>query len=214
LAGNEFFLAGFHLPGPPLSVAAVGTICYNASTNIALLKFMNVEEYLAWGEAESDGLRTELINGQIVAISPEQADHNRIKGATYVALRQAVKAAGPPCETFTDGMTVPIEPHTAYEPDVLVHCGERIPPSQLTVPAPIIVVEVISPTSRHSDTSAKLIGYFKLPSVRHYLVINPDTRSLTHHTRGNETVTALTLSSGMLRLDPPGLTIEVADLFG
>lgn len=182
--------------------------------NIALLKFMNVDEYLAWGEAEGDGLRTELINGQIVAMSPEQADHNRIKGATYVALRQAVKAAELPCETFADGMTVPIEPHTAYVPDVLVHCGERIASRQLTVPAPVIVVEVISPTSRHSDTSAKLVGYFKLPSVHHYLVIDPDLRRLTHHARSDiGTPSARVVASGQLRLDPPGLEIDVTGLF-
>lgn len=181
--------------------------------NIALLKVMTVEEYLGWGEAQAESRRTELINGQVVAMSPEQADHNRIKLATAVALRDAVKVADLTCEVFIDGMTVPIEPHTAYEPDVLVNCGSRIPPKQLTVPTPIIVVEVISPTSRHSDTSAKLIGYFKLPSIHHYLVIDPDTRSLTHHARANETVTARMLSSGMLRLDPPGLAIAVADLF-
>jgi Uma2 family endonuclease len=182
--------------------------------NIALLKFMNVDEYLAWGAAEGDGLRTELINGQIVPMSPEQADHNRIKGATFVALRQAVKAAGLPCEVFIDGMTVPIEPHTAYEPDVLVHCGPPIPSTQLTVPAPVIVVEVISPTSRHSDTSAKLIGYFKLPSVRHYLVIDPEARTLTHYERQDSSLpSGTTFSSGTLRLDPPGLEIEIADVF-
>jgi Uma2 family endonuclease len=182
--------------------------------NIALLKFMNVEEYLAWGEAEGDGLRTELINGQIVAMSPEQAGHNRIKGATYVALRQAIKAAGLPCETFADGMTVPIEPHTAYVPDVLVHCGARIPSRQLTVPAPVIVVEVISPTSRHSDTSAKLVGYFTLPSVHHYLVIDSDVHRLTHHARSDVgTPSVRVVSSGKLRLDPPGLEIDVAELF-
>jgi Uma2 family endonuclease len=182
--------------------------------NVALLKFMNVDEYLARGGAEADGLRTELINGQIVAMSPEQADHNRVKGATFVALRQAVKAAGLPCEVFIDGMTVPIEPHTAYQPDVLVHCGAPIPSAQLTVPAPIVVVEVISPTSHHSDTSAKLIGYFKLPSVRHYLVLDPDARALTHHARGNTAIpSARTMSSGKLHLDPPGLEIDVAELF-
>lgn len=111
-------------------------------------------------------------------------------------------------------MTVPIEPHTAYEPDVLVHCGERIPPRQLTVPASIIVVEVISPSSRHSDTSARQIGYFKLPSVQHYLVIDPDAGSFAYHARGQTgTPSVRTRSSGRLRLDPPGLEIEVAELF-
>lgn len=183
--------------------------------NIARLKAMTVADYLAWGEAQSERIRSELINGQIVTMAAERADHNRIKLAASVALRQAVKAAGAPCEVFTDGMTVPIDAHTAYEPDALVHCGPSIPASQLTAPAPVIVVEVISPTSAHSDTSAKLIGYFTLASVRHYLVINPETRTVTHHTRAQDgAIKAVTVTSGSLRLDPPGIALDMIDLVG
>lgn len=183
--------------------------------NIALLRAMTVEEYLAPGDAQGDRPRTELINGQVVAISQERADHNRSKLATCMALIRAVKAAGLPCEVFTDGMTVPVDAYTAYEPDALVHCGEPIEPEQLLVPAPLIVVEVISPTSAHSDTSAKLIGYFKLPSVRHYLIVDPQERAATHHTRDGAGATSMqTLSSGRLRLDPPGLDIDVVDMLG
>jgi hypothetical protein len=65
------------------------------------------------------------------------------------------------------------------------------------------------------DTSAKLIGYFKLPSVVHYLVIDPETRRLTHHMRGRDgELSAQMQSSGTLRLDPPGITVDVADLIG
>jgi Uma2 family endonuclease len=85
----------------------------------------------------------------------------------------------------------------------------------MKLPDPIIVVEVLSPTSVHMDTSAKLIGYFKLPSVRHYLVIDPDVRTVTHHARGaDDQMSAQTLSAGTLRLDPPGIEIDVAELFG
>ena len=135
--------------------------------NIAHFKTWTVTEYLAWADTQNERRRTELINGQIVAMSPERADHNRVKLSICMALVQAVKAARLPCEVFTDGMTVPIDRHTAYEPDALVHCGPRIPPNQLTAPAPTVVVEVLSPTSAHSDTSAKLIGYFKIASIRH-----------------------------------------------
>lgn len=77
-----------------------------------------------------------------------------------------------------------------------------------------IVVEVISPPSAHSDTSAKLIGYFKLPSVQHYLVVDPDARSVTHHARAADgSIAATTVTDGPLRLDPPGLTIAVSGLF-
>lgn len=183
--------------------------------NIALRKVLTVADYLAWAEAEGDGSHTELINGQIVAMSPEVVAHNRIKGRVFLALSRAVAEAGVHGEVFTDGLTVPIDDHTAYEPDATVRLGALLPAKQRTVPDPVIVVEVLSPSSVHMDTSAKLIGYFKLASVQHYLMIDPDTRTVTHHTRGRDgKVSAETLSSGALRLDPPGIAVDLADLIG
>jgi Uma2 family endonuclease len=144
-------------------------------------------------------------------MAPERVTHNRIKSNLVVVFRSSIAAAGLGCEVFTDGMTVPIDKHTAYEPDASVRCGSPLPGNQMTVPDPVIVAEVLSPTTRHHDTSAKLIGYFKLPSVAHYLVIDPDLRTVTHHARGGALVT---LGSGVLCLDPPGLEIAVGDLFG
>lgn len=182
--------------------------------NIALRRVLTVPEYLAWGATQSERRRTELINGQLVAMAPERADHNRTKIRVLKALEKALVAAGVMGEVFTDGMTVPIDPHTAYEPDALVHCGPAIPANELTVPAPIVVVEVLSPSTAHTDTSAKLIGYFKLQSVQHYLVIDPEARTVMHHARTNDgTVAAQTVTTGALSLDPPGLELQIADLF-
>jgi Uma2 family endonuclease len=182
--------------------------------NIALLRALTVADYLDWASAQGEASRTELINGQIVAMSPEQATHNRIKYKIARAFDRALEAAALEAEMFTDGMTVPIDAHTAYEPDALVRCGEPIPGKIMTVADPVIIAEVISPTSAHTDTSAKLIGYFKLASVRHYLVIDPDTRIVTHHARDEAgAVTARSLSDGTLRLDPPGIQVEIADFF-
>ena len=112
-------------------------------------------------------------------------------------------------------MTIRIDDHTAYEPDALVYCGERLPRGSLTAPNPIVIVEVLSPTTAHTDTSAKLIGYFSLPSVQHYLVIDPDKRVVTHHLRAPDGgITAHSSTDGALRLDPPGIELKVADLFG
>jgi Uma2 family endonuclease len=183
--------------------------------NIALRRAMTVADYLAWVEAQGEVKRVELINGQVVAMSPELVVHNRTKGRVLAALQRALVKAGIEGEAFTDGLTVPIETHTAYEPDAMVRCGAPLPGSARTVSDPVVVVEVVSPTSAHTDTSAKLIGYFKLDSVRHYLVIDPETRTVTHHVRGDDgAVSARTLSEGTLRLDPPGLTVNIVELFG
>jgi Uma2 family endonuclease len=66
----------------------------------------------------------------------------------------------------------------------------------------------------HTDTSAKLIGYFKLPSVQHYLIIDPDTCSVEQHSRAADgTVSSQTVTSGTIRLDPPGLSVDASEFF-
>jgi Uma2 family endonuclease len=188
---------------------------YITCMNVALRTPLTVDQYLAWARAQSDPPRTELINGQIVPMSPERIAHNRAKGKVYVSLIRAMATAGVRGEVFTDGLTVPIDEHTAYEPDALVYCGDPLPPDQMKVIDPVIVVEVKSPSTAHMDTSAKLVGYFKLASVHHYLYIDPDARKVIHHTRAADgTIVAYTLASGPLHLDPPGLVVEAADLFG
>jgi Uma2 family endonuclease len=179
--------------------------------NVALRRAMNVDEYLAWSERQSERQRTELINGQVVAMPSERILHSRVKGRVHLALLQAVQAAGLPCEALPDGPTVRIDDHTAYEPDAMVYCGESPAPNSLQVSNPVIVVEVLSPTTAHSDTSAKLIGYFKVPSVAHYIIIDPDERTVTHYARG---AVPNLYKSGPLRLDPPGLDLMVEDLLG
>jgi len=172
---------------------------------------MTVEEYLAWSDSQTERRRTELINGQIVAMPAERLLHTSIKASVFLALRQAIEAASVPCKALPDGPGVRIDEHTVYEPDALVYCGGPPPPTSMLIPNPVILVEVLSPTTRHSDTSAKLIGYFKLPSVAHYLVIDPDARTVTHHARNS---TPSLLGSGPLRLDPPGIDVTVEDLLG
>ncbi len=113
--------------------------------NVALRTPLTVDDYLAWARTPSDPPRTELINGQIVPISPERVAHNRAKGKVYLTLTRAIATAGVMGEVFTDGLIVPIDQHTAYEPDALVRCGAPLPPDQMKVTDPVIVVEVKSP---------------------------------------------------------------------
>ena len=181
--------------------------------NIALRRALTVDDYLAWAAAQREAKRTELINGQIVYMSPEELRRNRIKKQVFNVFKLEIDRKQIEAEVFTDGVTIPIEPHTAYEPDASVRLGPPLPGKDMKVPDPVIVVEVISPTSAHSDTSAKLIGYFRLRSVQHYLIIDPEARTVTHHSRGADGRVS-TRASGALRLDPPGLTVRLADLFG
>jgi Uma2 family endonuclease len=51
------------------------------------------------------------------------------------------------------------------------------------VPNPVVVVEVASPSTRKIDASLKLKGYFSLPSVHHFLIVDPEGPPVIHHRR-------------------------------
>lgn len=183
--------------------------------NIALRKTLTVDDYLAWAAAQPEAKRAELINGQIVFMSPEQIQHNRFKKRIVYALEREIDRLGIEAEVFTDGVIIPIDTHTAYEPDAAVRMGLPLSGQEMKIPDPLIVVEVLSPSSKHMDTSAELIGYFRIASVQHHLVIDPDARTVTHHSReADAKIAAATFASGEIKLDPPGITVRLTDLLG
>ena len=79
----------------------------------------------------------------------------------------------------------------------------------------MVILEMLAPGTRAVDFGGKLDGYFRLASVRHYLIVKVATRSLIHHWRGKDDGlhTALVASDAALHLDPPGLALEVPDFF-
>lgn len=174
---------------------------------------MTVDEYLAWAEGRPG--RFELYAGTVYAMAPERARHAEIKLAVHMALVAGIRKRGLPCYVLPDGMTVRIDDSTAHEPDALVYCGPKLPASALEVPNPIIVVEVLSPSTRRIDASLKLAGYFRVPSVAHYLIVDPDQPLIIHHARGSDdTILTHIVREGTIMLDPPGLDLALGDVYG
>jgi Uma2 family endonuclease len=177
-------------------------------------ELMTVDEFLPWAEAQERG-RFELHDGQVTMMAPERAAHWKTKGLAFIALREAIKSAGLNCHAVPDGATVRISPRTAFEPDALVYCGPEVPNDSLEVPNPVIVVEVLSPGTQMTDMRDKLSGYFTIPGIHHYLIVDPEKQLIIHHARGQgDALQTRLLSAGDLRLDPPGLSTAVAAFFG
>jgi len=173
---------------------------------------MTVAEFLAWASAQPRG-RYELVRGKVVAMAPERARHNLVKAAVFRALDDAVKRAGLSCTVFTDGMTVVIDNEHSREPDAAVQCDVVTDLDSTILEAPLIVVEISSPSSERDDTGDKLVEYFSIPSIRHYLIVNPSKKVVVHHARGEAgQIATRILTSGQLDLAPPGMTVAVHDL--
>jgi Uma2 family endonuclease len=175
---------------------------------------ITVDEFLAWTE-ENPG-RYELANGEIVAMAPERVIHMELKYAFQTALREGIKRAGVPCRMLPEGATVRVSENTAYEPGALVYCGPRKAANDVEIPDPVVVVEVLSPGTRHIDLAAKLEGYFQVPSVRHYLIADPERRFIIHHAKSDSEdgrIDTRIVRGGNIALDPPGFSIEFEGCF-
>ena len=76
-------------------------------------------------------------------------------------------------------------------------------------------VATLSPSTRRVDVSLKLAGYFRLPSVMHYLIVDPTQPSILHHARGErDTIITRVVTAGSIALDPPGIELAMADIYG
>ena len=174
---------------------------------------MSVDEFLAWA-MEQPG-RHELYRGEVFAMSPETVGHAKIKAAAHHALAESIKQRRLPCHSLPDGMTVRIDANTAFEPDALVYCGKELAAASIEVPEPVIIVEVLSPSTRQFDVTLKLAGYFKLASVKHYLIVDPGKPLIIHHARGDgETILTRIVTEGAIMLDPPGIELALDEIYG
>ena len=169
-----------------------------------------LEEFRVWHERQPDVW--EFIHGVPKLMAPGSKAHTLIKGNAHLALAQALHGTG--CRALVDGAIIEIE-GSSLIPDVLVTCS----PLDFTTPRvaePIIIVEVLSPSNQGDDTGRKLALYLKIPSLRHFLVIEQERRQIVHHERRDDLGGAFLTNIAPpdpLRLDPPGIEISLAALY-
>ena len=175
---------------------------------------LTVDQFLAWAVRQPEG-KYELVDGVVIMQQSQKWSHSKVKLEVAVVLRAAIKKAGAACYVASDGPTVRIAQHKAFVPDALVAPLPEPDRDSLEISNPVVVVEVLSPSTARVDETTKLEGYFQVPSVRHYLIVDPDSRTIAHHKRGRGgVVRSRVVRKGTLALKPPGIEIVLADIFG
>lgn len=160
-------------------------------------QLMTVDEFLAWEREQPE--RHEFADGVIRMMTGASSAHVKIGLNLAFALRQALRSTG--CTPYGSDMKIIARGAIRY-PDVTVTCrpvGDR----DDVAPEPVVVFEIISPSTEHLDKGRKKLDYFGTPSIRQYVIVEQDERLVDLYTRTeagwiNEIVTGtavLTLSS-------------------
>lgn len=169
------------------------------------------EDFRRWAATQSG--RYERADGQPVAMTPERVQHVRLKNRVWAALDRAIRLAALECEALGDGVTIEVDADTDYEPDAVVNCGPAMHPDAIAATNPVVVVEVLSPATQAIDSTDKLADYFRVASIQHYLIVRTRRREIVHHYRSGDGLASRVVNIGSIRLDPPGIAIDFADIY-
>jgi Uma2 family endonuclease len=173
---------------------------------------LSAEDFLAWDETQT--VRHEFIGGEVFAMAGAGERHATAAGNVYVALRSHL--AGTPCRTFITDMKLRVEAANAFfYPDVMVTCSALDATNPLIKREPVLLVEVLSPSTAAYDRGDKFAAYRTLPSLREYLLVDPDTRRCDLYRLGAEGLWVLhpVEPGNGLRLDSVGLDLSAAALW-
>jgi len=166
-----------------------------------------VEEFEIWHARHPE--RWEFIRGEPRMMAPASMNHSIIKRNVGFALQAALASRG--CEALVDGPQILTDEISAI-PDVVVTCSP-IDHATPVIAEPVIIVEVMSPSSEQNDTGLRWLAYRNIPSLRHYLVLSQDQRLVHVHSRAGDIWRERFLSAGALELDEPPVRLEIADLY-
>jgi Uma2 family endonuclease len=172
---------------------------------------LTLDAFLAWENAQPE--RHEFHRGEVFAMVGARRTHGTVVGNLMRELGNKLK--GTPCRPFTDGMKIQIADDTILYPDVFVTCDKADLATEMIFHAPTVVFEVLSPSTQGYDRSQKFALYRRLPSLREYVLIDPDSRRVEAFRRGADDLWVLhDMSDGAL-LPLPALNVEllIAELF-
>ena len=122
---------------------------------------------------------------------------------------------GTPCQVFSAGMKLQVADDTVFYPDIMVTCDRADLAADLALRAPTLVIEVLSPGTQSYDRSQKFAIYRRLPSLKEYILVDPDTRRVEGFRRGADDLWVLHDMSQDAAMQAPsvGCSVPLAQIF-
>jgi Uma2 family endonuclease len=145
-------------------------------------EIVSVDDYLA-GESQSE-VKHEYLDGLVYAMAGAKIRHNRIASRVLGALYQQLSHGL--CEAFNSDTKIRVRTRGKtffYYPDVSVVCNSN-PEDESYQDKPVLVVEVMSETTRRIDEGEKRDNYLAIDSLQYYVLLEQDRQAAVVYARG------------------------------
>jgi len=161
-----------------------------------------------------DGKRYEILDGELYVTPAPSPNHQRVSKRLQRKLEDYFEARGLG-EVFDAPIDMILGRHDIAQPDILVVADPGQVSDRGIEGAPLLAVEVLSPSTRRQDRTVKARRYAAL-GIPHYWIVDPEARSIACHTLAGEAYRlAITVEGGavLVPAEWPELSIALADLW-
>lgn len=165
------------------------------------------QEYLQ-GELVAE-FKHEFIDGEVYAMAEASEAHNLLSINILSELRTQLK--GKPCRVFMADMKAKVANDFFY-PDVMVVC-QQDNESEYYKQSPVIVVEVLSKSTRKFDQVLKRLKYQKIPTLEEYVLIEQTIGEIQVFRRKQHWQSSYYYLGDMITFDSLGVTVLVEDIY-
>jgi Uma2 family endonuclease len=182
-----------------------------------LVKVYTLQEYLA-REAQSSQ-KNEFYNGQIIPMPGSKFKHNEISANMISLVKWAIKPLPKKFRVSTSDQKIYVEAENiAVYPDVLVICEEPQYWNQREdlIINPLLIVEVLSRSTRKYDRGDKFMLYQLLPSFKEYVLIEQNKPSVESWYQQSDKTWNKLIVNGLdstITLRSLGVTIALEDIY-
>jgi Uma2 family endonuclease len=174
----------------------------------AAQNLMTLDEFLAWERERPE--RYEFADGVVVMMTGGSLDHSTIASNLRTELKNRLR--GTPCLPFRGDAKVIANGAVRY-PDLAVTCSPRSGREDV-VPEPVLVIEVVSPSTARTDRGRKKFDYFATASIRQYAIVEQDERLIDLYTRTAEGwVNEIVTDDAVLKLSSVGVAIALDAIY-
>jgi Uma2 family endonuclease len=175
---------------------------------------VTAEEYLALDRAA--GFRSELIDGEIIAMSGGSSRHSKLQINLALEVESALR--GTPCQAFSADLRVRVSPRMYTYPDLTVVCGKPLlaDDRQDILLNPKVIFEVLSPSTEHYDRGLKFRSYREINSLTDYILVDQDQARIEQFTRGDAhtwTFRDYQDASELLLIESIGISVPIARIY-
>jgi Uma2 family endonuclease len=176
--------------------------------SVALRETMSLEDFLAWEEIQE--LRWEFDGFEPVGMTGGTSEHSAIERNLIFSLTGRLR--GKPCQPYTSNLKIFVAGSIRY-PDAFVVCSP-VPRGTLVVTDPVVVFEILSPSTASIDIGVKNEEYRDTPSIQRYIMLAQDRQLATVFARaGDDWIGHIVSGGAVLRMPEIGIEIPMAELY-